>query len=76
MSENKKNIEIVDGDGSNLDISHVYDHLNSGKPKCDEEKPKNIIIPKSNKDIKKKQKLETVSIFDFLALLWYNYINI
>lgn len=54
MSENKKNIEIVDGDGSNLNISHVYDHLNSGKPKCDEEKPKNIVIPKSNEDIKKK----------------------
>ena len=30
MSENKKNIEIVDGDGSNLDISNVYDHLNPG----------------------------------------------
>ena len=54
MSENKKNIKIVDGDGSNLDISHVYDHLNPGKPKCDEKKPKNIVIPKSNKDIKKK----------------------
>lgn len=50
----KKNIEIIDGDGSNLDISHVYDHLNSGKPKCDDEKPKNIVIPKSHKYISKK----------------------
>ena len=33
MSEEKKKIEIVDGDGSNLNISGVYDHLNSGKPK-------------------------------------------
>ena len=54
MSENKKNIEIVDGDGSNLDISHVYDHLNSGKPKCDGKKPKNIVIPEEHKTIKKK----------------------
>ena len=50
MSENKKNIKIVNGDGSNLNISHVYDHLNTGKPKCNDEKPKNIIIPKSNKE--------------------------
>ena len=50
MSENKKEIEIVDGDGTNLDISHVYDHLNSSKPKCDDKKPKNIIVPKTNKN--------------------------
>lgn len=56
MSENKKNIEIVNGDGSNLDISHVYDHLNTGKPKCNDEKPKNIVIPKSNKDMEKEKK--------------------
>lgn len=30
MDENKREIEIVTGDGSNLDISGVYDHLNSG----------------------------------------------
>lgn len=54
MSENKKNIEIVDGDGSNLDISHVYDHLNSSKPKCNEKKPKNVIIPKTIKNTEKK----------------------
>lgn len=53
MGENKKNIEIVNGDGSNLEISHVYDHLNTGKPKCNEEKPKNIIIPKSHKKAEK-----------------------
>lgn len=53
MSENKKNIEIVDGDGSNLNISHVSNHLNSGKPKCDDKKPKNIIIPQNVKNSKK-----------------------
>lgn len=53
MSENKKNIKIVNGDGSNLNISHVGNHLNSGKPKCKNEKPKNIIIPKLTKKNKK-----------------------
>ena len=52
MDENKREIEIVTGDGSNLDISGVYDHLNSGKPKCNDEKPKNVVIPKSNKEHK------------------------
>lgn len=56
MSENKKNIEIVNGDGSNLDISHVYDHLNTGKPKCNDEKPKNIVIPKPHEDMEKEKK--------------------
>ena len=54
MSENKKNIEIVNGDGSNLDISHVYDHLYTGKPKCNDKKPKNVIIPEEHKKTDKK----------------------
>ena len=49
MNESKKEIEIVDGDGSNLNISSAYDHLNAGKPKSSQEKPKNIVIPKENK---------------------------
>lgn len=53
MSENKK-IEIINGDGSNLEISNVYDHLNTGKPKCNDKKPKNIIIPKTPKETSKK----------------------
>lgn len=53
MSEEKKKIEIVDGDGSNLDISDVYDHLNSGKPKSSDDKPKNIVIPEEHKKVKK-----------------------
>lgn len=56
MSENKKNIEIIDGDGSNLDISIVYDHLNPGKPKCNNKKPKNIVIPKIPKNTGKNKK--------------------
>lgn len=54
MSENKKELEIVNGDGSNLDISRVYDHLNEGgKPKCKDKNRKNIIIPKNAKEKKK-----------------------
>ena len=54
MSEEKKKIEIVNGDGSNLDISNVYDHLNSGKPKSSDNKPKNIINPEEHKNTNKK----------------------
>ena len=55
MSEDKK-IEIVSGDGKDLDISPVYEHLNAGKPRNTEEK-KNIVIPKTteNKDKDKKE---------------------
>jgi hypothetical protein len=58
MSENKRKIEVVPGDGSNLDISPVYEHLNAEKPKTDKEKPKNIVIPeiKSDKDKKDNNK--------------------
>ena len=52
MSESKKDIKIVNGDGSNLDISHVGNHLNSSKPKCKDRKPKNIIIPSLTKKVK------------------------
>ncbi len=49
MEEDKKKLEIVSGDGENLDISPVYEHLNTAKPKCDN-KPKNIVIPKAKKE--------------------------
>ena len=48
--DEKKNLEVVPGDGSNLDISPVYEHLNAGKPKSAESKPTNIVIPKEKKD--------------------------
>ncbi|CDE13872.1 unknown [Clostridium sp. CAG:470] len=54
MSEEKKKIEIVDGDGSNLDISEVYDHLNPAKPKSSDDKPKNIVVPEEHKNVNKK----------------------
>ena len=56
--DDKKNIEVVSGDGSNLDISPVYEHLNESTPKSSDEKPKNIVIPqeKPKKEEKKKEK--------------------
>lgn len=41
----KKELEVISGDGSNLDISPVYDHLTAAKPKGNSQKPKNIVIP-------------------------------
>lgn len=44
----KKDIEIVAGDGTELELSPVFNHLNVAKPKPkeDESKKKKIIIPK------------------------------
>lgn len=47
-NENKE-IEVVKGDGSELDFSPVYEHLNAAKPKPKDEKNKNIIIPEVKK---------------------------
>ena len=44
----KKNLEVVSGDGSSLNISPVYNHLNVAKPKSTKEKPTCIVIPKEN----------------------------
>lgn len=46
MEENKK-IEVVTGDGKDLDISPVYKHLEVEKPK--EEKKEKIVIPEEKK---------------------------
>ena len=50
--ENNKKIEIVSGNGSNLNISPVYNHLNAIKPKT--EKPKDIVVPKEKKSKEQK----------------------
>ena len=54
--EEKKNIEVVSGDGSNLDISPVYEHLNASTPKPTEKKPKYVVVPEEKK---KKEKFST-----------------
>ena len=58
MSENIENqkkeieIEIVSGDGSELEFSPVFEHLNAVKPKTkdEQEKKKKIIIPEVKKN--------------------------
>lgn len=57
MSE-RKNLEIVSGDTSNLNISPVHNHLNAGKPKSVKEKPTDIVIPKEKKEEKQEKKEE------------------
>lgn len=54
--EEKKNLEVVSGDGSDLDISPVYDHLNVAKPKSAKEKPTCIVVPKETNKISKNKK--------------------
>ena len=56
--EEKKNLEVVSGDGKDLDISPVYDHLNVAKPKSTKEKPTSIVIPKETDKTNKKKKNE------------------
>ena len=54
IKDEKREIEVVTGDGTELDVSPVYEHLNAVKPKTKDENEKNkkIIIPK----IRKKEK--------------------
>ena len=52
-NEQKKGIKVISGDGSNLDISPVYDHINAAKPKNKDKNPKNIVVPNEKKIEKK-----------------------
>ena len=45
---NKKKLEIINGDGSNIDMSPVRTHITSIKPKA-KDKSKKVIIPKTKK---------------------------
>ncbi len=46
--KNEKDIEVITGDGENLNISPVYNHVKVDKPDINRKKDKKIIIPKSN----------------------------
>lgn len=48
-NEEPKKIKVVSGDGTDLDISPVYDHVNVNR---NQDKPKNIVVPKVNRDSK------------------------
>lgn len=49
MSEGKKNIKIVSGNGKDLDISPVSSHIPASKPKIRENGNEKIIIPTEKK---------------------------
>lgn len=49
MEDQRKKLEIVTGNGSNLEISPVYEHINTSRPKSSDKKPTNIVIPNSIK---------------------------
>lgn len=48
-NEEKKDIEVVSGDGTNLNISPVYDNLDIAKPDEDTNTKKNVVIPEVKK---------------------------
>lgn len=48
-NDENKDIEIVSGNGKDLDISPVYDNLDIAKPEEDTNTKKNVIIPKEKK---------------------------
>ena len=51
MNDKNKKLTIVSGDGKDLEISPVYEHLKNERPKCNK-KPTNIVVPKSKKNTK------------------------
>ena len=59
MSENeenkkqKKEIQVVNGDGTDLNISPVYDHIKSSNTPSNNKKKEDIVIPKGSSDKKK-----------------------
>ncbi len=48
--EKKKDIEVVHGDGKDLDISPVYDHIILDKPEPNTNKDEKIVIPEKKKN--------------------------
>lgn len=53
MSKKPKKFEIINGNGKELDISPVYEHISTDKPKSAKQEKKDIVVP-SNEDGKKK----------------------
>lgn len=49
MSNKGKDIKVVSGDGSNLEMSKVYDHISSLKPSSKNNKKK-VVIPNDKKN--------------------------
>lgn len=55
MDEEPKKIEVVSGNGKDLEISKVSTHLSIAKPKIkDEDEKQEIVIPQAKKKIEDK----------------------
>ncbi len=48
--EEKKDIEVIKGDGTDLEISPVYDHIKMDKSNPKPNKNQKIVIPKNEKE--------------------------
>ncbi len=46
----KKDIEVITGDGDNLEISPVYSHIKIDKPDVNRNRNKQIIIPNAKEE--------------------------
>lgn len=55
MDNEKKEIEVVKGDGKDLTISTVYEHIKKDDHNISEKKNEEVIIPKGSKKEENKQ---------------------
>ena len=58
MSDETKDIQVVEGDGSELDISPVYDHINNIQQPRKKQKEEIVIPEVKKKDHNKKEDKE------------------
>ena len=58
IEEEKKDIDVISGDGSEIEISPVYDHVILDKPNK-KDKKEQIVIPKEIKEDNKKDDTNT-----------------
>ncbi len=54
MGKDKKNIEVISGNGKDLDISPVSTHIPVSKPKIKSNNNEDIVIPTEKKKRKNK----------------------
>ena len=50
MKDEKREIEVITGDGTDLNISTVYEHIKRDEDEINKKKKTNIVIPKGEKD--------------------------
>lgn len=53
QDKGNNNIEVVSGNGENLNISPVYNHIPISKPKMKDNSDKKIVIPTEKKKRRK-----------------------